>query len=155
MTVSLRKPSGMSAPASLAGEETGATMREEPVLGRGPVALLIVDDHRDICAMVQEVALEDGRFSVVGVTHDGSTALTLAERTQPDAVILDHLMKGRSGLDILPELRRLLPAATIVLWTSAGGDQSLALELGATEVREKPTPIHELLELIASRQHVR
>ena len=81
--------------------------------------------------------------------------MTVAERTQPDGVVLDHMLQGKSALDILPELRRLLPTAAIVLWSSAGGEKELALSLGANEVMDKSTSVYDLLDAIVRRQHVR
>lgn len=154
MTVSFQCSSGMSR-ESERRTDTGAAMRTDPVLGTGPIGLLLVEDSVPLRNIMQAAALADGRFSVVGVAGDGETALTVAEQTRPDAVILDHMMPARTGLDILPELRRLLPEATIIVWSSAQQALQGAIELGATDVRTKETTVPDLLDLLAVHQHVR
>ena len=130
-------------------------MRNDPALGTGSISLLLVEDMVQLRQMMQAVALADGRFSVVGVAGNGENALSVAEQTRPDAVILDHQMPVRTGLDILPELRQLLPTSAIVLWSSSRRALAQAVQLGATDARAKTTPVPDLLDLLAAYQHVR
>jgi DNA-binding response OmpR family regulator len=129
-------------------------MREQPALGFGSIGLLVVDDQAEIRTMIKDSAVDDGRFCIVGLAADADEALDLARQTQPEAVILDHRMPAKSGLDVLPELREALPQAVIILWSSEGADKSLACSLGATDALEKTTTIYAVLDAIAEHQRV-
>ena len=65
--------------------------------------ILVVDDDPDIVTYLTSF-LEDNGY-VVDSANDASSARTAIERFQPDAVLIDVLMPGRSGLDLLVNLR--------------------------------------------------
>lgn len=65
--------------------------------------ILVVDDDPDIVAYLTSF-LEDNGY-VVDSAIDASSARTAIERFQPDAVLIDVLMPGRSGLDLLVNIR--------------------------------------------------
>ena len=92
--------------------------------------VLIVDDTPDVRALVR-AAVERAGHEVVDEAFDGRHAIALAAAHQPDAVILDGMMPVLSGLDALPELRRLLPDARIVMFSSIPDDRGLARLSGA------------------------
>jgi CheY-like chemotaxis protein len=81
----------------------------------------------------------DGRFEVVGEAANGEAAINLVTQQAPDLLILDHHMPLLSGVDALPEIRRLAPATAVVVY-SAGADPHVsgrALAAGALAVLEK------------------
>jgi two-component system nitrate/nitrite response regulator NarL len=86
------------------------------------VPVLLVDDIALVRDMLREQFEFHPRLEVVAEAGDADEALTLARQHRPDVVILDHEMPGRSGLDVLPSLRALLPTATIYLFSSAHDD---------------------------------
>ena len=65
--------------------------------------ILVVDDDPDIVTYLTSF-LEDNGY-VVDSANDASSARTAIERFQPDAVLIDVLMPGRSGLDLLVNIR--------------------------------------------------
>ena len=75
---------------------------------QGPLTLgkkiLIVDDDFEIIEAVR-YALEGAGFEVV-IARDGNQGLALAERENPDLMILDMMMPKRSGFLVLEKLRR-------------------------------------------------
>jgi CheY-like chemotaxis protein len=99
-----------------------------------PWRLLVVDDDPDVHALMELMIGLDDRFAMGGSAHNGLAALALAERNQPDAVILDLSMPDLDGWAALPRLRALLPDAGIIVFSaypdpisllqilSAGGD---------------------------------
>lgn len=79
------------------------------------IEILIVDDH----AIVREglntiLKLEDG-FSVAGMARNAAEALKIAAAMKVDVVILDISLPGRSGLEIIRELKKLQPHVKIIM----------------------------------------
>jgi DNA-binding NarL/FixJ family response regulator len=112
--------------------------------------VLVVDDAanlRDLLTLLLE--LEDD-FEVVGGAADGAQAIERAALLQPDIVLLDLAMPVMDGLQALPQLRELLPAATIVIF-SGYEHESLATEAltaGADGYIEKGAAVTHLVEQI-------
>ena len=122
--------------------------------------VLIVDDDAAVREVFTDVFEGDPRFSVAGQAKDGREAVEAAARLQPDAIILDHQMPVMTGVQALPELRRLAPNSIVVVLS--GGPEAeterLALEAGADAFFPKNTRISQLisclLELLARPRRV-
>lgn len=82
-------------------------------------SVLVVDDLPDHRVAAGLTAQADGRFTVVGEAADGEAAVAAAQRLQPDVVVLDELLPGRTGLEVLPDLRAASPQSVIVLFSAA------------------------------------
>lgn len=82
--------------------------------------VMVVDDDEDLRELLRLVLEGSERFEIVGEASDAATALELAPRHRPDAVVLDLGLPGLSGLQVLPELRRLVPAARVVVFSGQG-----------------------------------
>ena len=94
--------------------------------------IYLVDDH----AMLRDglrALLEHAGHAVVGEAGDVPEAIADIVRLQPDIVLLDLELDGRSGLELLDELRqRALPTRAIILsMSAAAGNVAEALRLGA------------------------
>jgi two-component system response regulator HydG len=78
-------------------------------------------------------------------------ALSLVRESAPHAILLDVRLPGRSGLEILPELRTLLPDVPIILITAYGEVRQAvaAMKAGATDYLTKPLDLDELLTALA------
>ena len=102
--------------------------------------VLLIEDEPNIIEAISFILSRDG-FTVH--THeDGETALDKIARQMPDAVILDVMLPGKSGFDILRALRGDAATADLpVLMLTARGqkkDRELADRLGATRFMTKP-----------------
>jgi two-component system response regulator CpxR len=105
--------------------------------------ILIADDDEELAQLLRDFLTREG-FEVV-LAHNADAALAAA-RSQPfDALVLDVMMPGRSGLDALRELRRESPLPVLML-TALGEDidRILGLELGADDYIPKPCNPREL-----------
>lgn len=102
--------------------------------------LLIVDDDRELCALLQRY-LEGEQFAVT-VTHDGEAALQQMRRHAPDLVLLDVMMPDMDGPTTLLRLRELsaLAGVPVVFITAKVQPHEIAQlrELGALDVIVKP-----------------
>ncbi|KPK11496.1 MAG: chemotaxis protein CheY [Acidithiobacillales bacterium SG8_45] len=99
--------------------------------------ILLADDDVELCEMLAEYLERDG-FRV-SLAHDGESALREAQSGIHDLVVLDIMMPGMTGLDVLRELREesLIP---VLILTARGDDVDsvVGLELGADDYLAKP-----------------
>ena len=102
--------------------------------------VLLIEDEPNIIEAISFILSRDG-FTVH--THeDGATAMTKVRAQRPDMIILDVMLPGRSGFDILRDLRSETATRTLpVLMLTARGqakDRALAAQLGADAYMTKP-----------------
>jgi two-component system response regulator CpxR len=105
--------------------------------------ILLADDDQELAGLLRDFLAREG-FDA-SIAHDAESAITAARATDFDAIVLDVMLPGRSGLDVLRELRR--ESATPVLMLTALGediDRILGLELGADDYIPKPCNPREL-----------
>jgi DNA-binding NarL/FixJ family response regulator len=79
------------------------------------VKILIADDHPIVRHGVKQVLAEDPDMEIVAEARDGDEALRLARERDWDVAILDFSMPGRSGFDLLADLRREFPARPVII----------------------------------------
>ena len=106
-------------------------------------AILIIDDDTELCALLSDfLSLEGFQTSAV---HDGAEAVTHCHEQQYDAIVLDIMLPGLQGLDVLRQLR-LFTNTPILMLTARGEDTDriLGLELGADDYLPKPCNPREL-----------
>ncbi len=106
--------------------------------------ILIIDDDVASCRTLQLHFLSQDYASEMA--HDVDSGLVTAKNMQPDVIILDIKMPGRSGLEGLPEFKKILPDTPIIMITAFHDMDSTieAMQLGATEYIHKPIDIDEL-----------
>jgi two-component system invasion response regulator UvrY len=88
-----------------------------------PYRFLIADDHPVVRRGVREMLLEEFPDAVFGEAATAQEALELAWKEAWDLVILDISMPGRSGLDILRDLRSASPGAAVLVQSMHAEDQ--------------------------------
>lgn len=101
--------------------------------------VLIVDDNASTRSVLR-IMLEKGGHKVVGEAEDGKAALKAFVELRPDVVLLDIIMPGISGLVVLEEIRRIAPAARVIMLTAVDQDD-ITKELqdkGAAAIVFKP-----------------
>ncbi len=106
--------------------------------------ILVIDDDWELCSLLEEYLGPFG-FSVISA-HDGEKGFRALEKDPFDAVILDVMLPGRDGLDILRSLRAQSDVPVLML-TARGDDvdRIVGLELGADDYLPKPFNPRELL----------
>ncbi len=112
------------------------------------LSLLLVDDDDALRGDMAEFFLRQGHR--VAQCADGEHALELAEQKSFDVVVLDLVMPGRSGLQVLTELKeRNAECEVVVLSGEATIEKAVeAMKLGAREVLTKPISLKELDRLV-------
>jgi len=67
--------------------------------------ILIIDDEKNFCTLVKKILKLMGDFKVV-VATDGKTGIKLAKKAKPDLILLDILMPGMGGFEVLEKLKK-------------------------------------------------
>jgi DNA-binding NarL/FixJ family response regulator len=111
------------------------------------LAFLIPDDDPDLLSIVSDYVRYCGHM--VWTACDGQQALLLATQHDIDAALLDVVMPGLSGIDLIPRLQELQPGITILLMTAYGSiEQAVdAMKLGTLDYLEKPVTLPRVREL--------
>lgn len=106
--------------------------------------ILVVDDDKNICELVRLYLKKDG-YDVI-TANDGHAALKAFRENKLAAVILDIMLPGIDGIDVLKEMRKTSTLPVIML-TAKGEtlDKVLGLELGADDYMVKPFEPNELM----------
>jgi two-component system response regulator RegX3 len=112
--------------------------------------ILVVDDEADIVEFVRGYLERDG-YEVVSA-QDGDRAVALAEETHPDLLVLDVMLPGRSGFDVLRTLRARGSAVPVIMLTARDDviDRVAGLELGADDYVVKPFEPRELVARVGA-----
>lgn len=107
--------------------------------------ILIIDDDMYIGNMLDELLTREGYFT--GRAYSGTEALLLLSREKPDLILLDLMLPGLSGEEILPELEGI---PVIIMSAKTSVDDKVTLLLGgAADYITKPFDTKELLARIA------
>ncbi len=112
--------------------------------------VLLVEDEVNIFEAISFLLTRDG-WEVRG-HGNGATAIDEVARLEPDVLVLDVMLPGRSGLEILRDLRGAETTANLpILMLTAKGqskDRDLALALGANAYLTKPFSNTEMVETV-------
>jgi DNA-binding response OmpR family regulator len=107
--------------------------------------VLLVEDEPNIAEAMRFILAREGwRVSHLA---DGNLVLAALRRDPPDLMILDHMLPGLSGLEILTALRAdpALKALPVMMLTARGRDRDLAARAGADRFVSKPFSNAELV----------
>jgi two-component system response regulator CpxR len=109
--------------------------------------VLIVDDDVELCKLLTERLSTEG--FVIEAVHDGPHGLERALSMDHDLVVLDLMLPGMGGLDVLRRLRAQSPVPVLIL-TARDEDveRILGLEIGADDYVPKPFNPRELIARI-------
>jgi DNA-binding NarL/FixJ family response regulator len=120
-------------------EETGRVVR-------GPIRVLVVDDHEVLAASLAHVLDREDDLETVGTAGTLERARELVTTTAPDVVLLDHGLPDGDGVAAISDLRALRPGLRVVVLTASVGDQVLvaAMEAGVSGFVSKSRGIGEV-----------
>ena len=105
--------------------------------------VLVIEDEPDLLTTVAEALRENGY--AVDEAGDGRTGLFKAQGTDYDAIVLDLMLPGLSGWDLLKELRKTKPTPVLILTArDATPDRVRGLDAGADDYLTKPFELVEL-----------
>ena len=106
--------------------------------------LLIVDDDKEICALLSQFLTQHGYR--ISVAHEGRSMMQTLESARIDLIVLDIMLPGESGLSLCGRVRSSATIPIIML-TAVGSeaDRIVGLEMGADDYLPKPFNARELL----------
>src|SRR5271170_5418355 len=110
--------------------------------------ILLVDDDNDILTSMQAAFEPTG--AVIETASNGNKAVEIAEKSQPDVVILDMMLPGRSGFLVLERIKSKKPRNTkpfvIMITGNQGARHKMYAEsLGVSEYFNKPVKMDKLI----------
>ncbi len=135
--------SGDSAQAAPAGPSPKGS-------ARGKETILVVDDEEMIRDLGKQILTKQGYRVLTAADGPQAVAIYLAERDAIDLVLLDLTMPHMSGLDVLERIRKINPAAKVVLSSGHRGDEAHSPERisGASAFLPKPYRADLMLGII-------
>ena len=133
-------------------------MNDSPGSTNGAAIGVLICDNADAMRVLLGIVVElRPGLRVVGEARDGNEAVAEAKRLQPDVILLDLSMPLRTGLDALPEIRQVAPAAQVIVLSGFAASliEDDVLELGAVRFIEKgvdPDVITAAIEEVAAQR---
>lgn len=126
------------------------TMRTGPAGRR--LSIMLVDDHEVVRKGVRALIEHMPDWTLCGEAAEGPEALALARTARPDVVVLDISMPKMSGLDVIVELRKILPDVEILALTMHDSERIVAqaLRAGARGYVLKSESGEKLLEALTA-----
>jgi two-component system NarL family response regulator len=111
--------------------------------------VLVVDDV-DLFRTGLSAALRAAGFDICGLAADGEGAVTAAEELLPDVVVLDILMPGLSGLEVVEKILAVSPSSRVILLTASESVEDMleGIRAGARGYLVKDTAFDGLAEAI-------
>ncbi len=85
--------------------------------------ILIVDDEKAVRTALGRLLATRKEWQVVGEAADGAEAVGKARELRPDIVIMDITMPEMNGLQATPEIKKVLPAAEVLIFTQHDSTQ--------------------------------
>ncbi|MBA3809602.1 MAG: response regulator transcription factor [Solirubrobacterales bacterium] len=139
------------------GESTTVAVTDTEAAVDSPGAsasVLLIEDEPGIVDFVRR-GLEAEGFAVEAVL-DGLEGERLALKGECDAIVLDLMLPGRSGLEILEGVRRVLPSLPVIVLTARAEieDRVEGLEAGAVDYLVKPFSMAELVARVRAQLRV-
>ena len=136
-------------------ETTGASAdtaggAEEPAPRRGPLRILVVDDHEVVReGLVSSLDRRDG-FQVIGQAGSVAEAIAAAARFVPDLVVMDVRLPDGSGIEACREIRSQHPETQVVMLTSYPDEEAVlsAIVAGASGYLLKETRMRDLVHAL-------
>jgi DNA-binding response OmpR family regulator len=113
--------------------------------------ILVIDDEPEVVRFVERALIGDGHE--VTAANDGALGLGMALNGDPDLVVLDLVMPGVDGRNVLRALRATRPDIRVLVLSAESGVRARVelLEAGAVDFLGKPFAIRELLARVTAR----
>jgi DNA-binding NarL/FixJ family response regulator len=112
--------------------------------------VLIVDDSKIVCERLQQMLMHIADVEIVGQAHNAKDAIKSISELKPDVVILDIRLPGKSGIEVLKDIRAKKLPIRVIMLTNYPYPQyrKKCEELGADYFFDKVTEIEEIPKMI-------
>lgn len=114
------------------------------------ISVFIVEDNKDISALLQAVVKKDEEYLCVGTASTGEEALKMIPDCLPDVVLMDIGLPGMNGIECVRQLKKECPGVEFIMCTVYDEDEKVfeALKAGATSYILKKSKPEILLSAI-------
>jgi two-component system, response regulator, stage 0 sporulation protein A len=116
------------------------------------INIVIVDDCKDFCNILNDYLSNQRDIVVIGIANDGLELLKLIKIKRPDLIILDIIMPHLDGLGVLERLNKMnIDPMPLIIISSAISDDTIiqrALTLGADRYIIKPFDLDEFIKMV-------
>ena len=108
------------------------------------IKILVVDDEPEACDALKEFLSMKGYE--VSTAQDGQAALRKLKKYRPQIVLLDVIMPGMNGIEVLQEIKKIDPEIGVIMVTVVTDEDQAkkTLELGAYDYITKPVDLNYL-----------
>jgi len=108
------------------------------------VRILVVDDEVEVCNVLRDFLEVKGFEAYTAL--DGRTAITKVKEIRPHIVLLDIMMPGMGGIEVLKGIKKVDPAVAVIMVTGIYDEElaKRAVALGADEYVTKPIDFYHL-----------
>jgi two-component system response regulator (stage 0 sporulation protein A) len=117
------------------------------------IRVLVVDDNKDLTSFISSLFTQYADIVPMGVANCGQAALDIIRAGKIDVVLLDIIMPGMDGMQVLEQIMRMEEKRPAVIILSALGSKDMikrALEIGADYFLVKPVEALVMIEKIRS-----
>jgi DNA-binding response OmpR family regulator len=130
-----------------ARKQEGTAASQGPPADTGEAVLIVDDEHLVRDLLVQFLSLRGYRAQGV---QDGAQALSIVEQAPPDLILLDLMLPGMDGVEVLRRLRGMNFSGAVIILTGSYDEELLqdAWSLHPQEVISKPIDLEKLLAII-------
>jgi len=110
------------------------------------IKFLVVDDEKGVSDQLKDFFGKRG-YNVFAATS-GDEALRLVKKEKPNIIILDIVMVGMTGIEVLREIKKINPKIRVIMLTALEDDKtrSICKELGASAYITKPYNFEDVLK---------
>ncbi len=114
------------------------------------IRILVADDHAIVLEGLNSLINTQADMEIVGHARDGVEVVLKASTLKPDVILLDLVMPGKDGIQVISELRREAPRARVLVLTGFAENYRVfqAIRAGATGYLLKETAPNAILEAI-------
>ena len=115
-----------------------------------PLRVFVAEDSPLVRAAVVDMIASIAGVEIVGFSGDGLEALAFLQKTPPDVLVLDIRMPGKSGIDVLQEVKRTYPGITVIVLTNYPYPpyRKKCLEFGADYFFEKAMDFDKVIDVL-------
>lgn len=119
--------------------------------------VLVIEDQSAVCDMIADVVRSHPRCELIGKGGDGAIAVRLAQQLNPDILVLDMIMPGIGGIEVLYRLRNKVPKMKVLIFSGINEPSSIrshmrALVHGFVHKNEKIAELRNALGALSSGQ---
>jgi DNA-binding NarL/FixJ family response regulator len=112
--------------------------------------ILIADDSPFIIDRLKVILEEIEMITIVGAVNNGIEALNFLKTWTPDVVLLDVIMPGLNGIDVLSDIKKQYPGVKVIMLTNQSNPfvRKVCMNLGASYFFDKSTEFEKLPEAL-------